>query len=68
VGAGTLLAVLSLRAGSYWVYVVTALAWWMLAIWIAIAAMRLLGLHYFRRQDSLKWHRTHPRWGNQWRL
>jgi hypothetical protein len=68
VGAGTLLAVLSLRASSYWVYVPTALAWWLLAVWIAIAEMRLLGLHYFRRQDSLKWHRTHPRWGSQWRL
>jgi hypothetical protein len=40
----------------------------MLAIWIAVVEMRLLGLYYFRHQEHLKWNRSDPRWGVRWRF
>jgi hypothetical protein len=67
-GAMLFLVLLMLRDGHFWVYLLTALPWWVLAIWIAIVDMRLLGLHYHRHKETLKWHGKHPRWGIKWRL
>ena len=49
-------------------YLATALGCWGLAIWIALVTMRVLGLHYHRNRDRLKWQHADPRWGVSWRL
>jgi hypothetical protein len=59
---------LMLRLGHFWLYLAMALGCWGLAIWMAIVLMRVLGLHYHRHFDSLKWQRADPRWGVRWRL
>ena len=35
---------------------------------VAIVAMRILGLYYYRRRKLLRWHRKRPRWGVNWGL
>ena len=57
-----------LRTSHFWVYLATALGCWGLAIWISLVAMRVLGLHYHRNRDRLKWQHADPRWGVSWRL
>jgi hypothetical protein len=67
--AGLALALLlALRTSLFWPYLVIVLGWWILAIWIAIVAMRMLGLYYFRHRDRLKWQSVDPRWGINWRF
>ncbi|MGC8638751.1 MAG: hypothetical protein ACP5XB_02600 [Isosphaeraceae bacterium] len=67
--AGALcLGLFALRDRFVWVYLIMALPWWILAVWIAIVTMRLLGLNYYRYADTLKWHGKHPRWGVRWKL
>jgi hypothetical protein len=61
------LAVL-LRARVFWPYVLLALPCWLVFLWVQIAAMRLLGVFYYLRKDSLRWNHEHPRWGVAWRL
>jgi hypothetical protein len=60
--------ILSLRTGHFWLYVVAALGCWVMAIWTSIVVMRIMGVHYFRHQDKLKWHSQRSRWGVAWRL
>jgi hypothetical protein len=59
---------LTIRAHAFWPYLPIALVCWILFLWCQMAIVRLLGLHYFRHKDSLRWHRAHPRWGVAWRL
>ena len=56
-----------LRTSHYWLYLAMMLGCWGLAIWISIATMRVLGLHYYRHRDSLEWQHADPRWGVSWR-
>jgi hypothetical protein len=56
------------RGSFFWLYIVLCLGSSILAHWLAIGVMRLLGVYYFHHRDSLRWHREHPRWGTAWRL
>jgi hypothetical protein len=47
--------VLSMRTGHFWLYLLAALGCWAMAIWTCIVVMRIMGVHYFRHQDRLKW-------------
>jgi hypothetical protein len=60
--------VLSMRTDHYWLYLLANLGWWVMAIWTSIVVMRIVGVHYFRHQDKLKWHGQRSRWGVAWRL
>jgi hypothetical protein len=62
--AGALL----LRDKYIWIYVIVALACWVVMQWTSIVQMRILGTYYFSHRDRLRWHREHPRWGVAWRL
>ena len=66
--AGSLVLVLWTRAHLFWPYLLIALAWWIVFLWVQMAAMRLLGVFYYHRKDLLGWNRAHPRWGVAWRL
>jgi hypothetical protein len=66
--AGGLAMTLWIRAHLFWPYLLIALVWWVVFLWIQMVAMRLLGVFYFHRKDSLRWNRAHPRWGVAWRL
>jgi hypothetical protein len=57
-----------LRGYAFWPYLPLALVCWMIFLWVQVVIMRLLGLYYFHHKDSLRWHRSHPRWGVAWRL
>jgi hypothetical protein len=59
---------LALRSSIPWGYLVVALAWWGLVTWTALVSIRVLGLHYYRHSDGLRWNRQQPRWGIRWRL
>jgi hypothetical protein len=61
-------AALLLRPGAFWLYLLAVLGCWIMAIWVAIVAMRIMGVHYFHHTDSLGWNRKRPRWGVAWRL
>jgi hypothetical protein len=52
----------SLREGYYWTYVLAMLGWWLLAHWVAIVAMRVLGVFYHHHGSILRWHRKKPWW------
>ncbi len=52
-GAAAFLLILPLRAGHYWLYLLMALGCWNMAIWGALVAMRILGLHEFHHKNSL---------------
>ena len=67
-GAVSFVLLRSLRTSQYWIYLISALGWWVLSVWLAIVVMRLLGVHYVRNQATLKWHGKDPRWGIRWRL
>ena len=67
-GGGAFALTLMLRTSHFWLYLTLAMGCWVIAIWIAIVTMRVLGLHYHRHRDSLKWQRADPRWGVSWRL
>src|SRR5262249_47932413 len=56
------------RGSFFWLYIVLCLGSSILAHWLAIGVMRLLGVYSFHHRDSLRWHREHPRWGIAWRL
>jgi hypothetical protein len=58
----------ALREDHFWVYLLLTLACWGLVVWCSIVMLRILGLHYFRQKDSLKWNYSKPRWGISWRL
>src|SRR5262249_38808183 len=66
--AGCFALALMIRAQAFWPYLPIALLCWILFLWCQMAIMRLLGLFYFHHQDTLRWHRAHPRWGVAWRL
>jgi hypothetical protein len=55
------LLVLSMRTGHFWLYLLAALGCWAMAIWTGIVVMRIMGVHYFRHQDMLKWQGRWPR-------
>ena len=59
---------LMLRTSHFGIYLVLTLGCWGLAIWIALVTMRILGLHYHRHGDRLKWQHADPRWGVRWKL
>jgi hypothetical protein len=54
---------LRLRAEHFWVYLVAALGCWVLVIWAAMAAMRIMGTYYFSHRHTLKWCHDRPRRG-----
>jgi hypothetical protein len=54
--------------GYFWLYILAALCCWVLAIWVAIVVLHILGVCYFHLKDSLKWHTHRPRWGVAWKL
>jgi hypothetical protein len=66
VGAG-LASILWVRTQLFWPYLLIALGWCIGFLWCQVAVMRLLGVFYFHRKDSLRWNRAHPRWGVAWR-
>jgi hypothetical protein len=63
---GTFAAVLMLREGHYWTYILAMLAAECLAQWMAIVAMRVLGVFYHHHASILRWHREKPWWGMTW--
>jgi hypothetical protein len=65
--AGLALTLLA-RAHLFWPYLLIALVWCIVFLWFQMAVMRMLGVYYFHRKDSLHWNRAHPRWGVAWRL
>lgn len=67
-GVAVFIVALSLRQEHFWVYVLAALACWVVLLWIAIFAMRVLGTLYYRHREVLRWHRDRPRWGVHWGL
>jgi hypothetical protein len=66
--AGCLALTLWVRAHVFWPYLLIALFWWIIFLWVQMAVMRLLGVFHFHRKDSLHRNRAHPRWGVTWRL
>jgi hypothetical protein len=68
IGIAVFALALSLRQEHFWVYVLAALACWVVFLWIAIFAMRVLGTLYYRHREALRWHRDRPRWGVHWGL
>ncbi len=64
--AGAFALMMELRAQFYWGYVVAGVAFWAFVLWIAMVVMRLLGLYYYRRRKTLRWHQARPRWGVNW--
>jgi hypothetical protein len=57
-----------IRDSAYLLYFVIAWACIAFLLWAQIVIMRILGLHYFRHKDQLRWNQSHPRWGVRWRL
>ena len=66
--AGAFGVALFLRPHHYRVYLHVALLSWVVAQWMSVVLMRVLGIYYFQRRTSLRWHRESPRWGITWRL
>jgi hypothetical protein len=67
-GAMAFALALALRATHFWLYLIAALGCWAMVIWVAMVAMRIMGVYYFFHQHTLNWHRERPRWGAAWRL
>jgi hypothetical protein len=67
-GALAFVLALTLRGSYFWLYILAALCCWVLAIWVAIVVLHILGVCYFHLKDSLKWHTHRPRWGVAWKL
>lgn len=67
-GAMAFVLTFMLRTNHFWLYLAMTLGCWGLAIWISLVTMRILGLHYHRHRDHLKWQHADPRWGVRWRL
>lgn len=51
-GAEAFVLILPLRASYFWLYLLTALACWGLAVWAALVTMRVLGLYGFHYKNS----------------
>jgi hypothetical protein len=68
IGGATFALALALRPHFFWLYFLTCLGCWIVAQWIMIVVMRILGLYYRAHKDSLVWHAKRPRWGDAWRL
>jgi hypothetical protein len=66
--AGALAVSLGLRENHFPLYIAARLACWVLAQWVSIVVMRVLGNYYYRHREVLKWHRDRPRWGVTWKL
>ena len=66
--AGAFAVALFLRPDHYRIYLHIALLSWVVAQWMLVVLMRVLGTYYFHRRASLRWHRESPRWGITWRL
>jgi hypothetical protein len=64
----TFLIALSVRAGHFWIYLVLCLGCWVVAVWISVVVMRVLGTYYHGRKETLRWHHERPRWGVVWKL
>ncbi|MFO0890780.1 MAG: hypothetical protein U0790_16745 [Isosphaeraceae bacterium] len=60
--------VFALREPAFWGYILAALLLWVVLLWAAMVIVRILGLHYFRHHESLRWHPRQSRWGVAWRL
>jgi hypothetical protein len=63
---GAFAGVLMLRDHHYWVYMPLMLPCWMLALWVAIVGMRMLGVFYHHHASILRWHREKPWWAVTW--
>ena len=55
-------AAYSLREGWFWTYILASLPAWMLGHWVAIVAMRVVGVYYHHHASVLRWHREEPWW------
>ncbi len=63
---GAFAGVLMLRDQHYWVYMPLMLPCWMLALWVAIVGMRMVGIFYHHHASILRWHREKPWWAVTW--
>jgi hypothetical protein len=67
-GAGVFLIARLVRENHVFVYLALCLGCWVVAVWIAVVVMRILGSYYHAHKETLRWHRDCPRWGAIWRL
>jgi hypothetical protein len=68
VGAGVFWVAHLARGSFFWIYLVFCLGCWVVAVWISVAVMRVLGTFYHGHSEALRWHRERPRWGVVWKL
>lgn len=68
IGAGTFVLALLLRHNHFVMYLLTCVGCWVVFIWISIVVMRMLGNHYHRHRQTLRWNQERPRWGVAWKL
>jgi hypothetical protein len=67
-GAGAFVLAFLLRNGHFKTYLFACVGSWAVFVWISIVVMRLLGNHYHRHRQVLRWNRERPRWGVAWKL
>jgi hypothetical protein len=65
---GAFAVVFLLRANYFWLYAAASLVSCLVAIWMSVVVMRLLGNFYYSHRDILRWHRASVRWGIAWRI
>jgi hypothetical protein len=66
--AGAFVLAFLLRGGHFVLYLLACLGCWAVVIWISIVAMRVMGNHYDRHRQILRWNQERPRWGVAWKL
>ena len=54
-GAGAFVLAYLLRSGHFVAYLLATILCWSIVIWISIVVMRVLGNHYHRHRQTLKW-------------
>jgi hypothetical protein len=67
-GAGAFLLAFLLRGSHFVLYLLSCGACWMTFVWVSIVVMRVLGNHYHRHRQVLRWNQERPRWGVAWKL
>jgi hypothetical protein len=68
IGAGAFALAFLLRSGHFVIYLLACALCWTVFVWISIVVMRVLGNHYHRHRQVLRWNRERPRWGVTWKL
>ena len=66
--AGAFAVALLLRPHHFRIYLHIALVSWVVSAMDVDRLDARLGIYYFHRRTSLRWHRESPRWGVTWRL